>query len=103
MWSDLQCLFLIILKISYILDWDLNLGFHLCELYTNNYIFPESILSNIMFHAPMGIFQLELIYYFTYFSTVVPSNSSVFISCRSFGVNTTFSTGLVGVEVDPAS
>ena len=36
-----------------------------------------------MFHAPMGRFQLELIYYFTHFSTVV---------------NTTFSTGLVGVE-----
>ena len=27
-----------------------------------------------MFHAPMGRFQLELIYCFTYFSTVVPSN-----------------------------
>ena len=27
-----------------------------------------SILLNIMFHAPMGRFQLELIYYFTYFS-----------------------------------
>ena len=26
------------------------------------------ILLNIMFHAPMGRFQLELIYYFTYFS-----------------------------------
>ena len=28
-----------------------------------------------MFHAPMGRFQLELIYYFTYFSTVVPSTT----------------------------
>ena len=27
-----------------------------------------------MFHAPMGRFQFESIYYFTYFSTVVPSN-----------------------------
>ena len=27
-----------------------------------------------MFHAPMVRFQLELIYYFTYFSTDVPSN-----------------------------
>ena len=27
-----------------------------------------SILLNIMFHTPMGRFQLELIYYFTYFS-----------------------------------
>ena len=51
-----------------------------------------------MFHAPMGRFQLELIYYFTYFSTVVPSNSCVFLSCKPFVVNT-FSTGLVGVEV----
>ena len=36
--------------------------------------------------------------YFTYFYTVVPFNSCVFLSCRSFVVNTTFSTGLVGVE-----
>ena len=27
-----------------------------------------------MFHAPMGRFQLELIYNFTYFSIIVPSN-----------------------------
>jgi hypothetical protein len=32
------------------------------------------MLLNIMLHAPMGRFQLELIYYFTYFYTVVPSN-----------------------------
>ena len=56
-----------------------------------------------MFHAPMGRFQLELIYYFTYFFTVVPSNSCVFLSCRPFVVNTTFSTGLVGVEVTSVS
>ena len=31
-----------------------------------------------MFHTPMGRFQLELIYYFTYFSTVVPSNIGCF-------------------------
>ena len=41
----------------------------------------------------------ELIYYFAYFPTVIPSNSSVFLSCRPFVVNTTFTTGLVGVEV----
>ena len=52
-----------------------------------------------MFHAPVGTFQLEVIYCFTYCSTVVPSNSCVFLSCRPFVVNTTFSTGLVGVEV----
>ena len=56
-----------------------------------------------MFHAPMGRFQLELIYNFTYFSTVVPSNSCVFLSCRPFVVNTTFSTGLVGVEIPSVS
>jgi hypothetical protein len=41
---------------------------------------------------------MELIYYFTYFSTVVPSKSSVFISCRPYVVNTTFSTSFVGLE-----
>jgi hypothetical protein len=51
-----------------------------------------------MQNALMGRFQLELIYYFTYFSTVVPFNSCVFLSSRPFVVNTTFSTGLVGVE-----
>ena len=48
--------------------------------------------------APMGRFQLELIYYFTYFSTVVPSNSCEFLFCKPFVVTMTFSTGLVGVE-----
>ena len=52
-----------------------------------------------MFHAPMRKFQLEFIYYFTYFSTVVPSKTCVFLSCRPFVVNTTFSTELVGVQV----
>ena len=47
----------------------------------------------------MGRFQLELNNYFTYFSTVVPSNICVFLFCRPFVVNTTFSTALVGVEV----
>ena len=56
------------------------------------------ILLNIMLHAPMERFQLELIYYFTYFSTVVPSNICVFLSCGPFVFNTAFSTGLVGVE-----
>ena len=32
------------------------------------------ILLNIMSHAPMGRFQLELFIFITYFSTVVPSN-----------------------------
>ena len=36
-----------------------------------------TVLLSIMFYAPMGRFQLELIYYFTYFSTVVPSNICV--------------------------
>jgi hypothetical protein len=50
-----------------------------------------------------GRFQLELIYYFTYFSTIVPSNGCVFLSCRPFVVITTFSTGLLGVEVTSVS
>ena len=33
------------------------------------------------------------------FPTVLPSNSRLFLSCRPFAVITTFSTGLVGVEV----
>ena len=59
-----------------------------------------SILLNIMFHASMGRFQLELIYHF---STPVSSNSCAFLSCRPFVVNTTFLTGLVDVEVSSVS
>ena len=47
--------------------------------------------------------RLELIYYFTYFSTVVPSKSCVFLFCRPFVVITTLSTGLVGVAVTSVS
>ena len=57
----------------------------------------NSVLLNIMFHAPMGGFQLELIYYFTYF----PLSSHltvVFLSCRPFVVITTFSTPTRSVE-----
>ena len=45
----------------------------------------------------MGRFQLELIF-LPLFSTAVPSNSFMFLFCRLFVVNTTFSTGLVGVK-----
>ena len=69
----------------------------------SNIVKVNLILLNIMFHAPMRRFQLELTYYFTYFSIVIPSNICVFLSCRLFVVNTTFSTGLVGVEVTSVS
>ena len=36
---------------------------------------------------------------FCLFFTVVPSNIFVFLSCRPFVVNITFSIGLMGVEV----
>ena len=37
------------------------------------------------------------------FSTVLPFNSGLFLSCRPFVVITTFSTGLGGVEVTSVS
>ena len=37
------------------------------------------------------------------FSTVVPSNICMFLSCRPFVLITTLSTGLVGVEVTSVS
>ena len=46
----------------------------------------------------MGRFQLEFIVVLL-FSTVVPSNICMFLSCRPFVIIKTFSTGLVGVEV----
>ena len=41
-------------------------------------------------------FQLELIYFYNLFFTVVPINSCVFFSCRPFVFNATFSTSLAG-------
>ena len=38
----------------------------------------KGILLNIMFHALVGIFQLELFIFITYFPTVVPFTSCVF-------------------------
>ena len=43
-----------------------------------------SILLNIVFHAPMGRFQLELIYYFTYFS---PSSHSALVCFFPVGLS----------------
>ena len=43
-----------------------NLEFSLSVSMTTH--ISDSILLNIMFHAPLGRFQLELIYSFTYFS-----------------------------------
>jgi hypothetical protein len=60
------------------------------------------MLLNIMFHAPMGRFQLELISYFTIFYRR-PIQYLCFPPCMSFVVNTTFSTGLVGVVVPSGS
>ena len=45
--------------------------------------------------------RINLLFYL--FFTVVPFNTCVFLSCRPFVVNTTFSTGLVGVEVSSVS
>ena len=60
----------------------------------------RSILKKYHVFAPMGRFQLELIY--LYFP---PSSHLVylFLSCRPFVVITTLSTGLVGVEVTSVS
>ena len=53
----------------------------------------SSICSYVRFH----------LLFYLFFTAVVSSNSCVFLSCRPFVVNTTFSTGLVGVEVISAS
>ena len=47
------------------------------------------------------LIRINLLFYL--FFTVVPPNTCVFLSCRPFVVNTTFSTGLVGVEVSSVS
>ena len=54
------------------------------------------ILLNIMFYAPMGILQIELIDFYCLFFPVFPFSSGVFISLWHFDVNTKLSTSLVG-------
>ena len=62
--------------------------------------FKPSILLNITFHAPMGIFQLELIYFYYLLFHRRPIQCCVFLSCRPFVVNVTFSTS-VEVSLSP--
>ena len=52
-------------------------------------VHTHTVLLNIMFHALMGRFLLELIYYFTYFSTVIPTNIYVVLSCKEMLDGTT--------------
>ena len=86
--------------------------FLICAELSNSLHFTAEVIISIQkyFHSgcifllfaeqdPGIYYYLELIYYFIYFSTVIPSNICVFLSCRPFVVNTTFSTGLMGVEV----
>ena len=61
------------------------------------------ILSKYHVSCTDGKISVRINYHFTYFFTVVPSNSCVFLSCRPFVVNTTFLTRLVGVEVSSVS
>ena len=48
-----------------------------------------------------NLIRINLLFYL--FFTIIPSNSCVFLSCRPFDVNATFSTGLEGVEVSSVS
>ena len=52
-----------------------------------------SILLNIMFHAPMGRFQLELIYYFTWPKPRDRRNFSSHKTCYKCCINDKKSTG----------
>ena len=73
-------------------------------------ISPEGVLCFFLYWC--HIFFLSLLYFnyiseilvriIYYFSTVVPSNICMFLSCRPFVVDT-FSTGLVGVKVTSVS
>ena len=62
-----------------------------------------SVFNTFKYHvfAPMGRFSVRI--NLTLFSTVLPSNSRLFLSYRPFVVITTFFTGLVGVEVTSVS
>ena len=49
------------------------------------------------------VFSVRINLLFYLFFIVVPSNTCVFLSCMPFVVNTTFSTGLVCIEVSSVS
>ena len=64
-----------------------------------NYTFPNYLTDTFKYHvfAPSDG-NISVRTNLPLFSTVLPSNSRLFLSCRPFVVITTFSTGLVGVE-----
>ena len=51
-----------------------------CPILLGDGLFKLEFLSKLlnMFHAPMGRFQLELVIFVTYFSTVVPLSTCAF-------------------------
>ena len=70
--------------IPYILRWNKEVSAHVL-LFSgimgwsrSSFYRDRKSVSNLLFRR---YFKSEWIYYFTYFSTVVPSNSSVFLSC----------------------
>ena len=60
---------------------------------------------NLVFEFNMGFIEIseEVRINLPLFSTVVPSNICMFLSCTPFVVITTLSTGLVGVEITSVS
>ena len=67
--------------------------------------FGSIIMNTIKYYVTCtnGKISVKINLLFYLFFNVVPSNICVFHSCRPFIVNTTFLTGLVGVEVSSVS
>ena len=74
-------------------------GYYLSEKRFVKYGFHTIISGSRLFLHVIPLFRINL----RLFSTVVPSNICMFLSCRPFVVITTLSTGLVGVEVTSVS
>ena len=91
----------VLLKSLIVLNW-----WHpLCLNGTSEKIWPLFELNTFKYHVLCidGKISVRINLLFYQFFIVVPSNTCVFLSCRPFLVITTFSTGLVGVEVSSVS
>ena len=89
MWNSISCSFANITVYTSFVFYSLK-SLYSSSLKTIKTCF-KLIHLNIMFFEQMGRFQLELIMFLINFFTVVPFNSCVFLSSRSFVVITTFS------------
>ena len=81
-------------SISWKMVWDSHRNINMTTIW-NSCILINTFKYNVLCTDGKISVRINLLFYF--FSIVVSFNSCVFLYCRTFIINTTFSTGLVGI------